>query len=263
MTFTQEVVDLYKTHVTFGFYAANVWFRIVNDESHDVYPKRDVQLLKDRSMLHINQTHTLCTHIPSFSRMDMQNEFVEYMAKNAGAGLAHEFRQHLHNIFLTLPEGRTVGSLETTKADFGDITHRSRILDRLWSAKNVADLENWPIAGRYVVMSAAYHALLVRTVRGAMIATSDHYVGAQLPEWFEWNIIVDPLMPWAEEVGTEDHWMYFVKPGQSLDFMGAWRKFTGHESKFDNGIFLEMEYAYGLQIKDPMCALVVKTEVKE
>ena len=263
MTFTQEVVDLYKIHVTSGFYSKNVWFHIVNDESHDMIRKHDVQVLKDHSTLIINQAHTLRGHIPSLSWMDMNNEVVEHQARMEGAGLANIFRHHLHHRFRILPEGRTVGSLETTQADFGDITHRSRILDRLWSAKNVADLENWPIAGRYVVMSAAYHALLARTVRGAMIATSEHYVGSQLPEWFDWNIIVDPLMPRAEEVGTEDHWMYFVKLGQSLDYMGEWRKFKGCESKFDNGIFLEMEYAYGLQIKDPMCALVVKTEVKE
>ena len=263
MTFSDEMIIRYKHAIMDTYYDNNVWLPLINDESQRMRPtkeRHERKMLEDGNIIDIDQCHEFRGLIDTVSMQEMY--YPDAAARKLGMGLVQIFHDDLHRTFRALRNERATPIIETTLSEFGEMTHRSQIVDMLWYAKQVADMGNWPIKGRYAVMSPAYQAFLFRSIRGMSMST-DGDLFIKHAHWSDWLVVADKFMSKPASLGTDDHWMYFGMTGRSIDYMGQWWYLEGGESTVPGCIDLNGKFVYGAQIRNPRMVLVTKTEVKE
>ena len=166
-----------------------------------------------------------------------------------------------------LPSSSELTAISTTAANFGNDAHATMVVNTFRQATKEANVNHFPMTGRFVVMSPSYYDLLTDKlerenkflVRGGNDALFENNL---LTEYKGWRVTVDDSMPSAETASTDNHWMYFMNQGQGIGYAEQMRNIrVVDNSELYEGVRLLGLMFFGAKLYQPEHVRVAKTTI--
>lgn len=152
---------------------------------------------------------------------NVRPDLLETAARHSARVMVETISEAIRAIFDGLTSRNVGAAISTAAANFGDAAHMKAIFDTLREAAKKADVEHWPRADRYCVVSPAYFDLITAYLLELKLllvgGTTDRVLlSRELQILSGWDIVMDDSMEPSEAASTDNHKMYFGRRSEGL-----------------------------------------------